>query len=337
MSRLFSAYRLGKVPLKNRIVMAPMCTYSCTTEDGIVHPWHHIHYGARALGQVAMIILEATAVSAQGRISSRDLGLWDDKHIAGMAELTETIKANGAVAAIQLNHAGRKAGLKEAGLAPSAIAFNEEYPVPQEMSLADIQGVVADFQAAAQRARDAGFDVLEIHAAHGYLLNQFLSPLVNKRSDQYGGNAENRYRMLEEVIAAVKAVWQGPLLVRISAEEYHPQGNHPEDYLYAVGRMLEQGVDLLDVSSGAVVAASMTVFPGYQVSFSEFFRRQAGIATGAVGLITLPQQAEEILGNGRADLVLLGRELLRNPNWPIYAARKLGAEIEIPFQYRRGF
>lgn len=337
MGRIFSTYRLGDVSLKNRIVMAPMCTYSCTAQDGTVHPWHHVHYGSRALGQVAMIILEATAVSATGRISQRDLGLWDDKHISGMIKLAETIKANGSVAGIQLNHAGRKAGLAEAGLAPSALAFNEDYPVPQEMSSADIRRIVADFQAAAGRAREAGFEVIEIHAAHGYLLNQFLSPLVNQRSDQYGGSAENRYRLLKEVIAAAKTEWQGPLLVRISAEEYHPQGNHPQDYIYAVERMQQQGVDLLDVSSGAVVPAHMEVFPGYQVPFAEFFRRQLGIPTGAVGLITSPLQAEEIVGNGRADLVLLGRELLRNPNWPIYAAQELGAEIEIPFQYRRGF
>jgi len=317
--------------------MAPMCTYSCLTEDGIVADWHHIHYGARAMGQVGLIILEATAVSPQGRISINDLGLWEDRQVSGMSKLTETIKAQGCIAGIQLNHAGRKAGLGEPGLAPSALAFDDNYPLPREMSLVDITKTVNDFQAAAQRAKEAGFQVIEIHAAHGYLVNQFLSPLVNQRTDSYGGSAEGRYQFLQEIIEAVRAVWQGPLLVRISAEEYQPQGNHPTDYLYAVQRMKEQSVDLLDVSSGAVVPVRMNVFPGYQVPFAEFFRREMGIATGAVGLITSPLQAEEILGNNRADLVLLGRELLRNPNWPLYAARELQADIQIPRQYQRGW
>lgn len=336
-AKLFSPYKLGGVNLKNHIVMSPMCTYQCNTEDGVVDSKHFVHYGARALGQVGMIILEATAVSPTGRISINDLGLWDDAHIPGMASLVETIIGQGCVAAVQINHAGRKAGLGTPVIAPSAIAYDDNYLTPREMSQGEIKETVAEFQGAAKRAKEAGFQVIEIHAAHGYLISQFLSPLVNQRNDEYGGSAENRYRFLGEIIAAIRALWQGPLLVRISAEEYHPQGNHPEDYLHAVGRMREQGVDLLDCSSGAVVPAIIDPYPGYQVPLAEFFRREVGLPTGAVGLITSPVQAEEIIGNQRADLVLLGREFLRNPNWPIYAARELKAEIEIPFQYQRGW
>ena len=220
---------------------------------------------------------------------------------------------------------------------PSAIAFDDKYSTPREMTETDIAKVVSDFQAAARRAREAGFQVLEIHAAHGYLLNQFLSPLVNQRTDRYGGNWENRYRLLGEVIEGIKSVWKGPIMVRISAEEYHSQGNHPRDYLEAVRRMQQQGVDLLDCSSGAVVPVPIDPYPGYQVPWAELYRRELGIPTSAVGLITSAPQAEEIVANGRADLVLLGRELLRNPNWPIYAARELGLELEVPRQYQRGW
>lgn len=337
MANLFSPYLLGDVPLKNRIVMAPMCTYSCSSEDGIVHPWHIVHYGSRALGQVGMIILEATAVNLRGRISVNDLGLWDSSQVPGMKDLVQVIKSAGCVAGIQLNHAGRKAGVKKKGLAPSPLAFNETYSEPEEMTREQIKQTVSEFQAAAERAGEAGFQVIEIHGAHGYLINQFLSPLTNRRRDAYGGSPENRFRLLGEIVEAVKAVWQGPLMIRLSVEEYHPQGNHPQDYLYVAKRLRDLGINLLDCSSGAVVPAKINAFPGYQVPFAEFFRSQAGIATGAVGLITSPLQAEEILGNNRADLVLLGRELLRNPNWPIYAARELEAEIEIPRQYQRGW
>lgn len=335
-AKLFTPYGLGGVALKNRVVMSPMCTYSCMAEDGRVTPWHLVHYGARAMGQVGMIIVEATAVSPEGRISPHDLGLWEDGQIAGMQTLVNIVKEQ-CVAAVQLNHAGRKAGVEGPGLAPSAIAFDDKYSTPREMTETDIAKVVSDFQAAARRAREAGFQVLEIHAAHGYLLNQFLSPLANQRTDRYGGNWENRYRLLGEVIEGIKSVWKGPIMVRISAEEYHSQGNHPRDYLEAVRRMQQQGVDLLDCSSGAVVPVPIDPYPGYQVPWAELYRRELGIPTSAVGLITSAPQAEEIVANGRADLVLLGRELLRNPNWPIYAARELGLELEVPRQYQRGW
>jgi NADPH2 dehydrogenase len=337
MAMLFSTFNLGGVQLKNRIVMAPMCTYSCMSEDGIVDQWHIIHYGARAAGQVGMIILEATAVTPKGRISLNDLGLWDDSQIPGMQGLVQAIIREGCVAGVQLGHAGRKAGVREPGLAPSAIAFSEKAQVPEEMNLEHIKQTVIDFRKAAFRAKEAGFQVIELHGAHGYLINQFLSPLGNQRTDQYGGNPANRYRLLGEIVDAVKEVWDGPLVVRLSVEEYHPDGNHPQDYLYVVNRLKEQGVNLIDCSSGAVVPAQINVFPGYQVPFAEYFRREAGIPIGVAGLITSPLQAEEIVGNNRADLVLLGRELLRNPNWPIYAAQELKVKIKLPHQYERGW
>ena len=337
MAKLFSKFNLAGTELKNRIVMAPMCTYSCISEDGIVDQWHIIHYGARAAGQVGMILLEATAITPRGRISINDLGLWNDDQIPGMQQLVQAVQREGCVAGVQLGHAGRKAGVKEPGLAPSAIAFSEKAQSPEEMSLEQIEQTVKDFRDAARRAKDAGFQVIELHGAHGYLINQFLSPLANQRTDQYGGSPENRYRLLGKIVAAVKQVWQGPLIVRLSVEEYHPHGNHPEDYLYVVNRLKEQGIHLIDCSSGAVVPAQINVFPGYQVPFAEYFRKEADIPTGVVGLITSPLQAEEIVSNNRADLVLLGRELLRNPNWPIYAARELKTEITLPHQYERGW
>jgi len=337
MVKLFSDFKLGEVELKNRIVMSPMCMYLCEKEDGIATQEHIIHYGARAAGQVKMIIVKATAVTPRGRISLRDLGLWSDEQVPAMQQLVEAITGQGCVAAIQLNHAGRKAKVEEPGLAPSALAFNEEYPAPQEMTEQQIQGAVQEFRAAAQRAAKAGFQVIEIHGAHGYLVNQFLSPLTNQRSDGYGGSRVKRQRFLWEVLEAVRGVWSAPIILRISAEEYAAQGNHPQDYLELVRELKEWGVALLDCSSGAVVPAKIEPYPGYQVSYAEYFRQQTGIATGAVGLITSPLHAQEVVANERADLVLLGRELLRNPNWPIYAAKELQTEIMVPDQYRRGW
>lgn len=333
MPKLFAPYQLGNIKLKNRIVMSPMCTYSCGSEDGSIDSWHLIHYGARAVGQVGMIIVEATAVSPEGRISRNDLGLWSDDHIAGMHKLAQTIRQQGCVPAIQLAHAGRKAGV-EGAIAPSALAFNEKTPVPQEMNQDRIDRVVDCFRQAARRAKEAGFAAIEIHGAHGYLLNQFLSPLANGRQDDYGGTLNNRCRLLNQVVEAVRAVWQGPLLVRLSVEEYHPEGNHPENYVQVAAELAKLGVDLIDCSSGGVVPAAISPYPGYQVPYAELLRRDGGVATGAVGLITSPLQAEEILANERADLVLLGRELLRNPNWPLYAAQTLGEAVPAPRQYQ---
>lgn len=336
-SKLFTPYTMKNVTLKNRIVMAPMCMYSCPNEDGKVNSWHHTHYVSRAVGQVGCIIQEATAVTPQGRISPNDLGIWDDVHIEGLQQLTSLIKQNGAVTGIQLGHAGRKAVLEGEIIAPSAIAFNEESKVPKEMTKEDIQNTVEAFKKGAERAKKAGFDVIEIHGAHGYLINQFLSPLSNHRNDEYGGNAENRYRFLKEVIEAIQSVWDGPLLVRVSANDYHAEGLNVEDYVGYCTWMKEQGIDLIDVSSGAVIPAKINVYPGYQVPLAEKIKHGASIPTGAVGLITTGKQAEEIIQSERADLVFLARELLRDPYWPRTAAKELGVEIKGPKQYERGW
>lgn len=335
--KLFSPLTIKGVTLKNRIVMAPMCMYSSHNEDGHLQNWHRTHYTSRAVGQVGLIIVEATAVTPQGRISPQDLGIWSDEHIDGFKELNTLMKEHGAKTGIQLAHAGRKAVLEGEIIAPSAIAFNEKSKTPKEMTETDIKETVEAFKKGAERAAKAGFDVIEIHGAHGYLINEFLSPLSNKRTDEYGGTAENRYRLLREVIEAVKTVWEGPLFVRVSANDYHEEGLTPEDYVVFAKWMKEQGVDLVDVSSGAVVPAHIHVYPGYQVKFSETIKAEAEIPTGAVGLITTGIQAEEILQNDRADLVFLARELLRDPYWPRTAAKELGVTIEGPKQYERGW
>lgn len=336
-AKLFSPYTIKGVTLKNRIVMAPMCMYSSHKEDGHIQNWHRTHYTSRAVGQVGLIIVEATAVTKQGRISTRDLGIWSDDHIEGLTELVNLMKEHGAKTGIQLAHAGRKAVLEGEIIAPSALAFNEKMKTPKEMTKAEIAETIEAFKIGAERAAKAGFDIIEIHGAHGYLINEFLSPLSNKRSDEYSGSPENRYRFLSEVITAVKSVWDGPVFVRVSANDYHEQGLTPEDYLTFSQWMKAQGVDLIDVSSGAVVPARINVYPGYQVKYSETIKNGADIATGAVGLITTGIQAEEILQNERADLIFLARELLRDPYWPRTAAKELGVDIETPKQYERGW
>ena len=336
-TKLFSPITIKGVTLKNRIVMAPMCMYSSHNEDGHLQNWHRTHYTSRAVGQVGLIIVEATAVTPQGRISPQDLGIWSDEHTDGFKELVNLMKEHGAKTGIQLAHAGRKAVLEGEILAPSAIAFNEKSQTPKEMTIAEIKETVEAFKKGAERAAKSGFDVIEIHGAHGYLINEFLSPLSNKRTDEYGGTAENRYRLLREVIDAVKTVWSGPLFVRVSAHDYHEDGLTPEDYIVFADWMKEQGVDLVDVSSGAVVPAHIHVYPGYQVKYSETIKNGTGIPTGAVGLITTGIQAEEILQNDRADLVFLARELLRDPYWPRTAAKELGVSLEGPKQYERGW
>lgn len=336
-TRLFSPFTIKDVTFKNRIVMAPMCMYSSHNEDGLVQNWHRTHYTSRAVGQVGLIILEATAVTPQGRISPQDLGIWSDDHIPGLKELTDLMKEHGAATGIQLAHAGRKATVKGEILAPSAIAFNEKMKKPKEMTKEEISETVDAFRQGADRAKKAGFEVIEIHAAHGYLINEFLSPLSNKRTDEYGGSAENRYRILHEVLEAVKTVWEGPLFVRVSANDYQEEGLTAKDYAEMGKWMKEQGVDLIDVSSGAVVPARIHTYPGYQVKYSETIKEGANIQTGAVGLITSGLQAEEILQNDRADLIFIARELLRDPYWPRTAAKELGVSIEPPKQYERGW
>ena len=336
MTKLFEPFQLQSITLKNRIVMAPMCMYSAK-EDGLVTPFHLVHYATRAAGQIGLILLEATAVVPEGRISSNDLGIWDDTHIEGLQQLVTNMHAYGAKTGIQLAHAGRKATVEGDIFAPSAMAFSDAYKTPREMTLADIDNVIEAFKNAAVRARQAGFDVLEIHGAHGYLISEFLSPATNKRSDQYGGSQENRYRLLRQVIDAIRSVWEGPLLVRVSAEDYAQDGTTMEDFIVFSRWMKSQGVDLVDVSTGGVVQANIQPFPGYQVPHAEAIKLGANIPTGAVGLITIAQHAEEILQNNRADLIFLGRVLLREPYWPLHAAKELGAKIEPPVQYVRGW
>ncbi|ARI77140.1 NADPH dehydrogenase NamA [Halobacillus mangrovi] len=335
--KLFSPYTMKNITLKNRIVMSPMCMYSSHEQDGHIQPFHIAHYESRAVGQVGLVMTEATSVLPEGRISHEDLGIWEDSHVEGLLKVTEAIHRHEAKAAIQLAHAGRKANLRDEIFAPSALAFNKVSKVPTEMSKSDISRTVTAFKHAAERSKQAGFDIIELHAAHGYLINQFLSPLTNKRSDDYGGSRENRYRFLKETIEAVHEVWEGPLLVRISGAEYNDGGNSIDDFVYFAQEMKAQGVDLIDVSSGGVVPATIEPYPGYQVKFAEQIKERANIATGAVGLITNGNQAEEILQNNRADLVFIARALLRNPYWPKQAADELGYELEGPRQYTRAW
>jgi 2,4-dienoyl-CoA reductase-like NADH-dependent reductase (Old Yellow Enzyme family) len=350
---LFQPLTLGNVTLRNRIAVSPMCEYSAT--DGMPDDWHLVHLGSRAVGGAGLVFTEASAVSPEGRISPGDTGLWNDAQQAAWARIAAFIAAQGAAPGVQLAHAGRKGSTQVpwAGgkalpkgqgdwtpVAPSAIAFSDDYPMPAALDEAGIAKVVADFAAAATRARDAGFRVIEIHAAHGYLLHEFLSPLSNRRDDAYGGTLENRARLLREVVAAVRVSWPAPapLVVRVSATDW-ADGGWDIDECVALCRWLKHdGVDLIDCSSGGTVPhPTIPIAPGYQVPFAARIRREAGIATGAVGLITEPRQCEEILERGDADLILLARELLRDPYFPRRAAAELGVRIDGPVQYGRAW
>lgn len=348
MSQLFSPLDIREIRFKNRIFVSPMCQYS--SEEGMPTDWHLVHLGSRAVGGAGLIIMEATAVSPEGRISPRDSGIWSDAHAQAFQRITHFIQSQGAIAGIQLAHAGRKAATQPPWeghgpmenpwqpLAPSAIPFDSNYPVPKEMSLTDIDAVIAQFEAAARRSLEAGFQVVEIHAAHGYLLHEFLSPFSNRRQDEYGGSFENRVRLLLQVAQAVRKVWPGhlPLFVRISATDWAEGGWDLAQSIRLAKLLKEIGVDLIDCSSGGIIpGAKVPVGPGYQSAFAAEIRREAGIMTGAVGLITAPEQAEHIIRSGQADAVLLARELLRNPYWPLQAAKKLGAEVHWPVQYLR--
>ncbi|MFC4558738.1 NADPH dehydrogenase NamA [Virgibacillus kekensis] len=337
MPKLFEPINFKNVTLKNRITMSPMCMYSCTAQDGKLTPFHFTHYVSRAVGQTGLVMTEATAVLPEGRISPEDLGIWEDEHTSGLKELNRELHSYGSATAIQLAHAGRKARLDSKIYAPSAIPFNESSDTPEEMSSEDIKRTIVAFKDAARRSKESGFDIIEIHAAHGYLINQFLSPLTNKRSDEYGGSRENRYRFLSQIIDTIQTVWDGPLFVRISTDEYSEAGNSLEDMIYFAEQLNHQGVDLIDCSSGGVVPASINPYPGYQVKRCEAIKHKASISTGAVGLITSGIQAEEILQNDRADLVFIGRSLLRNPYWAKAAAEELGYSPEAPKQYERGW
>ncbi|HEX3986246.1 MAG TPA: NADH:flavin oxidoreductase/NADH oxidase [Acidobacteriaceae bacterium] len=349
---LFSPLTLGSVTLRNRIVVSPMCEYSC--EDGFANDWHLVHLGSRAVGGAGLVFTEATAVTPEGRISPQDLGLWKDEHIAPLARITAFLHSQGARAGIQLAHAGRKASTfrpwsgegaiaPDAGgwpnvLAPSPIPFSATYPQPRELDKAGITALSQSFRHAAERADRAGFDVFEIHAAHGYLLHEFLSPLSNQRGDAYGGSLENRARLLLEVTDAIRSVWprERPLFVRISATDYAEGGWDLEQSIRLATLLRDHGVDLIDVSSGGNVAtAQFSVGPGYQTSFSQAIRTQAGIPTGAVGMITDPAQAAHILRTGQADLIFIAREFLRDPYWPLHASAALDEAAAWPVQYLR--
>jgi len=352
---LYRPFRVRGVTLRNRIVVSPMCQYSCEARDGMATSWHLVHLGTRAVGGAGLVFTEAVAVVPEGRISAEDVGIWSEAHADVLAPIVAFVRACGAAAGIQLAHAGRKAGTArpwEGGgplrddqggwtpVAPSPIRFSDAYREPKEMTERDIAGVVRAFADAADRARRAGFDVIGLHAAHGYLFHQFLSPLSNRRTDRYGGSFENRTRALFEAVDAVRRVWpeDKPLFVRISSTDWVQGGWGPDDSVRLAGALAAHGVDVIDASSGGTSPAQQVPLrPGYQVPFAERIRREAGIATMAVGLITTAAQAEEILVGGRADLVAMGRELLRDPYFPLRAAGTLGSPDAAPWppQYLR--
>jgi len=345
MAHLFEPITQKATTLRNRLVMSPMCMYVAGT-DGIATDWHLVHYGTRATGGIGLIIAEATAVEPRGRISEHDLGLWNDAQAEALARIARFVKAQGAAFSIQLAHAGRKAWTPKKGqgpeqaVAPSALPLDSDWVTPQELDVEGIDRVVAAFGAAARRAGELGCDAVEVHAAHGYLLHEFLSPLSNKRTDEYGGPLENRARLLKRVFEAVREAFPAdrPVWVRISATDWVEGGWDVDEAVELARWMKAWGVDLVDVSSGGLSPLQHIpdLGPGYQVAFAERIRREAGIATGAVGLITSPEQADSIVRSGQADVVLLGRELLRNPYFPLAAAHRLGREVEWPEPYVRG-
>ena len=337
MSKLFSNLKIKDMDLKNRIVMAPMCMDSCD-EDGLANNWHFIHYSTRAIGGVGLIIVESTGIEPGGRITDKDLGIWSDEHVVNLRNIVDECHKYGAKIGIEINHAGRKSEtLSYPIIAPSRIAFNEDYRMPSEMTKEDIVNTVSLFKDAAQRALTSGFDLLELHGAHGYLIGQFLSPLTNKRGDEYGGTQENRVRFLKEIIQSVKTVWPEtkPLTLRVSAEDYADGGNNANETAALINLIKDTGIDIVNVSSGGTVPARISTFPGYQISYSEIIKTLCNLLTIGGGLITSPLMAEEIICNDRSDLVYLGRELLRNPYWALAASRQLGENIEWPIQYMR--
>ncbi|WP_158824976.1 NADPH dehydrogenase NamA [Mucilaginibacter lacusdianchii] len=351
MAHLFSPLKIKNVEFKNRIVVSPMCEYSST--DGFANDWHLVHLGAMATGGAGLIITEATAVSPEGRITFADLGIWKDEHLPKLKQIVDFIEQQGCVAGIQLAHAGRKASHTQpwAGgkqipsdqengwktVAPSSIPFKEGTEAPLELDEAGIAKIKADFKAAAQRAIEAGFKVAELHGAHGYLFHQFLSPLSNQRTDEYGGSFENRIRLLLEVTETVQEVWPAdyPLFVRISAIDWTEGGWTPEESVRLAAILKDKGVDLIDCSTGGNVIAKIPVGAGYQVQFAEQIKKETGILTGAVGMITNAKQANDIIQTGKADMVFIAREFLRDPHFPLRAAHKLGQEVKWPEQYER--
>ena len=351
MSLLFSPLRLRELTFRNRVFVSPMCQYS--SRDGLPTEWHLVHLGSRAVGGAGLVMVEASGVAPAGRISPDDSGIWSERHAEAFEPIVAFIRAQGAVAGIQLAHAGRKAstavpwegggplGPEQRGwqtLAPSAVPFAEGYPVPREMQLADIDALVGQFEQAARHSLRAGFQLVELHMAHGYLLHSFLSPLSNRRADDYGGSLENRARLPLRVAQAVRAIWPQdlPVFARISATDWVDGGWDIEQSIQLARWLKQAGIDLVDCSSGGLTAdARIPVGPGFQTPFAEAIRRAAALPTGAVGMITDPVQAEHILRTGQADAVFLARQLLRDPHWPLHAARALGADVAWPVQYDR--
>jgi 2,4-dienoyl-CoA reductase-like NADH-dependent reductase (Old Yellow Enzyme family) len=351
--KLFSPFKIREIELKNRIVVSPMCEYSAN--GGHPQTWHLVHLGSRAIGGAGLVFTEASAVEERGRISSVDTGIYEDAHVASWRPIAEFIRSHGAVPGMQLAHAGRKAStappwtgvrpvsVQDGGwepVGPSALAFDTGYTVPRELSKSEIEGIVAAFRKSAERALAAGFEVVEIHAAHGYLLHQFLSPLSNTRTDEFGGTFENRIRATLKVVRAVREVWPQrlPLFVRVSATDWKEGGWDLAQTIALAKQLKPLGVDLIDASSGGLVpGVKIPLGPGYQTAFAEAIRKDAGIATGAVGMISEPTQAETILVTEQADLVFLARELLRDPYWPRRAAKALDVKIKAPVQYERAW
>lgn len=333
---LFEEFSLKSLTLKNRIVMPPMCMYSAEA-DGKANDWHFIHYTSRAVGQVGLIIVEATGIEPGGRISANDLGLWEDAQIDPLRRIVAAVHERGSKIAIQLNHAGRKSevpGMQP--VAPSPLPFNQKYEVPRELTKKEIATIVENFQAAVKRAVQVGFDAIEIHAAHGYLINQFLSPLTNCRTDEYGGSLENRTRLLQQVAEAARRVMPQdmPLFVRVSAHEYEADGNTPEVVSAMLNIAKDKGIDLVHVSSGAVTPTPPAVYPSYQIAYALTVKEKTGLPVIGGGLITEALQAEQVIKAG-VDLVFLGRELLRAPYWPLQAAHSLQTESSWPQPYVR--
>ncbi len=352
MTHLFDPLTIRGLTIPNRVFVSPMCEYS--SRDGFATDWHLVHLGSRAVGGAGVVLTEATAVLPEGRISPHDLGIWSDAHVEALARIVSFVHGQGSVAGIQLAHAGRKASMRrpwdgpglllehEGGwskvVAPSAVPYGDGYPMPHALTTGGIQEVVAGFVAAARRARAAGFGVIEIHAAHGYLIHEFLSPLSNQRQDAYGGSFENRTRLLREVVSAIRAVWpeRAALFARISATDWVEGGWDLEQSIELARELKGLGVDLIDCSSGGNShQAKIPVGPGYQTPFAERIRQDVGILTGAVGMITSSTQAEQIVSTGQADAVIIARELLRDPYWPLRAARELGQVASWPAQYLR--
>jgi NADPH2 dehydrogenase len=339
MAGLFDSYILKGLTLKNRVMMSPMCQYS-TKEDGKITDWHYVHYTSRAVGGVGFIVMESSAVEPRGRITMHDVGIWSDDHIEGLKSIVDACKQYGVKMGIQLGHAGTKADTDEPNVAPSAFTLFDRYGMPTELTKAEIADIVRKFADATVRALKAGFDTVELHGAHGYLINQFLSPITNKRTDEYGGSLENRVRFALEVIRAVKAVLpeEAPLLMRVSAVEYSDEGYSMEEMIEMVKLFKAEGVDMVDVSSGGNVPhGPAEVFPGYQLQYADAIRNGADIPTIAVGMLDHPALMEEAVRTGRADVIAVARGLLRDPYLAKKAALELGAELEMPKQYARAF